>query len=124
MKTELVPKKKYSIISYICLLIGILCFLFVFITPTRIANAGNIVGDYITVALTVAGIILSIITMTKKTEKKGIAILSFILSSSFFIFWIIAIILLFTGQISFAPLMCSKKSPSRMKDSFYSLSSG
>ncbi|ACJ78694.1 hypothetical protein ACQVQT_15170 [Bacillus paranthracis] len=103
MKTELVPKKKYSIISYICLLIGILCFLFVFITPTRIANAGNIVGDYITVALTVAGIILSIITMTKKTEKKGIAILSFILSSSFFIFWIIAIILLFTGQISFAP---------------------
>ncbi|AJH72736.1 MULTISPECIES: hypothetical protein [Bacillus cereus group] len=103
MKTELVPKKKYSIISYISLLIGILCFLFVFITPTRIANAGNIVGDYITVALTVAGIILSIITMTKKTEKKGIAILSFILSSSFFIFWIIAIILLFTGQISFAP---------------------
>ncbi|AXY09366.1 hypothetical protein CN272_26420 [Bacillus anthracis] len=103
MKTELVPKKKYSIISYISLLIGILCVLFVFITPTRIANAGNIVGDYITVALTVAGIILSIITMTKKTEKKGIAILSFILSSSFFIFWIIAIILLFTGQISFAP---------------------
>ncbi|QIW18252.1 hypothetical protein [Bacillus thuringiensis] len=103
MKTELVPKKKYSKISYISLLIGILCFLFVFITPTRIANAGNIVGDYITVALTVAGIILSIITMTKKTEKKGIAILSFILSSSFFIFWIIAIILLFTGQISFAP---------------------
>ncbi|WP_342714808.1 hypothetical protein AAG068_14690 [Bacillus paramycoides] len=103
MKSEIVLKKKYSMISYISLLIGILCFLFVFITPTRIANAGNIVGDYITVALTVAGIILSIITMTKKTEKKGIAILSFILSLSFFIFWIIAIILLFTGQISFVP---------------------
>ena len=103
MKTEIVPKKKYSIISYISLLIGILCFLFVFITPTRIANAGNITRDYITVALTVAGIILSVITMAKKTEKKGIAILSLILSSSFFIFWIIAIILLFTGQISFAP---------------------
>lgn len=103
MKTEIVPKKKYSIISYISLLIGILCFLFVFITPTRIANAGNIVGDYVTVALTVAGIILSVITMAKKTEKKGISILSLILSSSFFIFWIIAIILLFTGQISFAP---------------------
>lgn len=103
METEVVPKKKYSIISYISLLIGILCFLFVFVTPTRIANAGNIVGDYITVALTGAGIILSIITMTKQTEKKGIAILSLILSSSFFIFWIIAIILLFTGQISFAP---------------------
>ncbi|EEL70301.1 hypothetical protein bcere0026_27690 [Bacillus mycoides] len=41
--------------------------------------------------------------MTKKTEKKGIAIISLILSSSFFIFWIIAIILLFTGQINFAP---------------------
>ena len=103
MKPEIVPKKKYSLISYISLLIGILCFLFVFITPTRIANAGNIGGDYVTVALTVAGIILSVITMAKKTEKKGIAILSFILSSSFFIFWIIAIILLFTGQISFAP---------------------
>ncbi|MCT6948564.1 MAG: hypothetical protein M3034_31175 [Bacillus thuringiensis] len=53
--------------------------------------------------LTGVGIMLSIITMTKRTEKKGIAILSLILSSSFFIFWIIAIILLFTGQISFAP---------------------
>ncbi|AZQ47367.1 hypothetical protein EJW27_12805 [Bacillus albus] len=103
MKSEIVLKKKYSMISYISLLIGTLCFLFVFITPTRIANAGNIVGDYITVALTVAGIILSIITMTKKNVKKGIAILSLILSLSFFIFWIIAIILLFTGQISFAP---------------------
>lgn len=103
MKSEIVLKKKYSMISYISLLIGTLCFLFVFITPTRIANAGNIVGDYITVALTVAGIILSIITMTKKNVKKGIAILSLIVSLSFFIFWIIAIILLFTGQISFAP---------------------
>ncbi|EJR64110.1 hypothetical protein IIO_02009 [Bacillus cereus VD115] len=64
---------------------------------------GNIVGDYITIALTGVGIILSIIIMTKKTEKKGIGILSFILSSSFFIFWIITIILLFTGQINFAP---------------------
>ena len=103
MKTEIVPKKKYSIISYVSLLIGILCFLFVFITPTRLANPGNIVRDYTTIALTGVGIILSIITMTKRTEKKGIAILSLILSSSFFIFWIIAIILLFTGQISFAP---------------------
>ncbi|MBT2579537.1 hypothetical protein J7E43_19410 [Bacillus sp. ISL-8] len=103
MKTEIVPKKKCSIISYLSLLIGIMCFLFVFITPTRIANAGNIVGDYVTITLTGVGIILSIITMTKKTEKKGIAIISLILSSSFFIFWIIAIILLFTGQINFAP---------------------
>ena len=98
-------------------------FLFVFITPTRIANAGNIVGDYITVALTVAGIILSIITMTKNREEEGIAILSFILSSSFLYFG--------SSQLSYCLLvklvlrrMCSKKSPSRMKDSFYSLSSG
>ncbi|EAL13037.1 conserved hypothetical protein protein [Bacillus cereus G9241] len=124
MKTEIVSKKKYSIISYISLLIGILCFLFVFITPTRIANVGNVVGDYITVALTVAGIILSNITMTKQTEKKGIAIISIILSLSLLIFWMITIILLFTGQISFALVMCNKKSPSRGKDSFYSLSSG
>ncbi|MDM5462973.1 hypothetical protein [Bacillus cereus] len=103
MKTEIFSKKKYSIISYVSLLIGIMCFLFVFITPTRIANAGNIVGDYITIALTGVGIIIPIITMTKKTEKKAIAIISLILSSSFFIFWIIAIILLFTGQINFAP---------------------
>ncbi|MEH6935076.1 MULTISPECIES: hypothetical protein [Bacillus] len=103
MKTEIVSKKKYSIISYVSLLIGIMCFLFVFITPTRIANAGNIVGDYITIALTVVGIILSTIGITKQTEKKAIAIISLILSSSFFIFWIIAIILLFTGQINFAP---------------------
>ncbi|AJH21335.1 hypothetical protein BWGOE4_29370 [Bacillus mycoides] len=103
MKTEIVSKKKYSIISYVSLLIGIMCFLFVFITPTRIANAGNIVGDYITIALTGVGIILSTIGITKQTEKKAIAIISLILSSSFFIFWIIAIILLFTGQINFAP---------------------
>ncbi|SCB00006.1 Uncharacterized protein BWINRA5_03429 [Bacillus mycoides] len=103
MKIEIVPKKKYSIISYLSLLIGIMCFLFVFITPTRIADAGNIVGDYVTIALTGLGIILSIITMTKKTEKKGIAIISLVLSSSFFIFWIIAIILVLTGQVSFAP---------------------
>ncbi|MBE7122761.1 hypothetical protein [Bacillus cereus] len=103
MKTEIVPKKKYSIISYISLLIGIMCFLFVFITPTRIANAGNIVGDYITIALTGVGIILSTIGITKKTEKKAIAIISLILSSSFFIFWIIVIVLLFTGQMDFAP---------------------
>ncbi|MGE7874682.1 hypothetical protein [Bacillus paramycoides] len=103
MNTEIVPKKKYSIISYISLLIGIMCFLFVFITPTRIANSGNILGDYITISLTGVGIILSIITMTKKTEKKGIAIISLILSSSFIIFWIIAIILVLTGQVSFAP---------------------
>lgn len=72
MKAEIVPKKKYSIISYTSLLIGILCFLFVFITPTRIANAGNIVGDYVTVALTVAGIILSVITMAKKQRRRGL----------------------------------------------------
>lgn len=46
-------------------------FLFVFITPTRIANAGNIVGGYVTITLTGVGIILSIITMTKKQRRRG-----------------------------------------------------
>ena len=88
MKTEIVPKKKYSIINNKLYIFTHRHFVFSirFITPTRIANAGNIVGDYITIALTGVGIILSIITMTKRTEKKGIAILSLILSSSFLYF--------------------------------------
>ena len=85
MKTEIVPKKvqynKLCIFTHRHFVFSIR-----FITPTRIANAGNIVGDYITIALTGVGIILSIITMTKRTEKKGIAILSLILSASFLYF--------------------------------------
>ncbi|MFD0770079.1 hypothetical protein ACFQZ1_14965 [Bacillus sp. CGMCC 1.60114] len=99
----MVIPKKNGIINYISLIIGIICFFIVFVTPTRIANIGNLVGDYITFFLTGIGIVLSIIGIVKKTEKNVIPIISLILSSSFFIFWIIVIFLLFTGQIEFAP---------------------
>lgn len=99
----MVIPKKNSIISYISLIVGITCFFIVFVTPTRIANIGSLVGDYITFFLTGIGIVLSIIGIVKKTEKNVIPIISLILSSSFFIFWIITIFLLFTGQIEFAP---------------------
>jgi hypothetical protein len=103
LENKINTPKKYSIISYIALAIGIICVFIVFVTPTRIANNGNAVGDYITFILTGTGILLSIIAMVKKTEKKVIPIISFIFSCSLFVFWIIIFILLFTGQIDFAP---------------------
>lgn len=99
----MVIPKKNGIISDISLIIGIICFFIVFVTPTIMANIGGLVGDYITFFLTVIGIVLSIIGIVKKTEKNVIPVISLILSSSFFIFWIITIFLLFTGQIEFAP---------------------
>ena len=95
--------KKTSMISYISLLIGIICFFIVFVTPTRIANAGSLIGDYITFFLTGIGMILSIWALTIKSEKKMIPFIALILSLSFFIFWIVTIVLLFTNQIEFAP---------------------
>ncbi|GAF66622.1 hypothetical protein BTS2_3523 [Bacillus sp. TS-2] len=95
--------KKHSTISYLALTIGIICFFIVFITPTRIANIGSLLGDYITFFLTGAGILLSIIGILKKTEKKVIPVIALIFSSSFFIFWVVILILLFTGQIDFGP---------------------
>lgn len=95
--------KKHSVISYIALIIGIVCFFIVFVEPTRIANVGYLIGDYITFFLTGAGILLSVIGLIKKTEKNILPVISLILSSSFFIFWVLIIILLFTGQIPFAP---------------------
>ncbi|HDX9590112.1 TPA: hypothetical protein ROX98_003133 [Bacillus pseudomycoides] len=103
MENKMVIPKKNGIISYISLVIGIICFFIVFVTPTRIANIGSLVGDYITFFLTGIGIVLSIIGIVKKTEKNTIPIISLVLSSSFFIFWTITIFLLFTGQIEFAP---------------------
>src|SRR5699024_12659529 len=93
--------KKHGLISYNSLIIGVVCFFIVFVTPTRIANVGNFIGDYITFALTGVGIILSIIGLLKKTEKNIIPVIYLILSSSFFIFWIILIYFLFTVQIDF-----------------------
>ncbi|WP_368657093.1 hypothetical protein AB3Z07_13820 [Metabacillus halosaccharovorans] len=103
MKNKLSAPKKHGVISYISLIIGVICLFIVFVTPTRIANVGNLIGDYITFFLTGLGIILSIIGIVKKTEKNILPVISLILSSSFFIFWIIIIIFLFTGQIDFAP---------------------
>ncbi|WP_019390933.1 hypothetical protein [Priestia filamentosa] len=103
MEIETAIPKKYGSISYMSLAIGVICFCIVFVTPTRIANIGSLGGDYITFSLTGIGIVLSTIGIVKKTEKNVIPIISLVLSSSFFIFWIITIILLFTGQIEFAP---------------------
>jgi hypothetical protein len=103
LETKTAIPKRHSIISYISFTIGIVCFFIVFVTPTRIANVGSLTGDYITFFLTGTGIVLSIIGIVKKTEKNLIPILSLILSSSFFIFWVIVIFLLFTGQTEFAP---------------------
>lgn len=103
MENKIVIPKKNGIISYISLIVGIICFFIVFVTPTRIANIGSLVGDYITLFLTGIGIVLSIIGIVKKKEKNVVPIISLILSSSFFIFWMITIFLLFTGKIEFAP---------------------
>ncbi|VEF46724.1 Uncharacterised protein [Bacillus freudenreichii] len=103
MNNKSTPQKKHGIISFSALAIGIICFFIVFVTPTRIANVGNLTGDYVTFALTGIGIVLSVIGLVKKTERNTIPVISLILSSSFFIFWIIIIILLLTGQIDFAP---------------------
>ncbi|AOV09065.1 hypothetical protein BI350_03330 [Sporosarcina ureilytica] len=95
--------KKHGVISYASLCIGIVCFFIVFVEPTKIANVGYLIGDYITFFLTGAGIILSVVGLVKKTEKNILPMISLILSSSFFAFWIITIFLLFTGKIPFAP---------------------
>ncbi|WP_445683018.1 hypothetical protein [Solibacillus sp. FSL K6-4121] len=95
--------KKHSLISYSSLLVGIICFFIVFVTPTRLAHTGNMIGDYITYFLTFIGILLSLVALSKETEKKIIPVLSLILSSSLFIFWIIALLALFTGLANFAP---------------------
>ncbi len=93
------PNRKHSLISYSSLLIGII----VFVTPTRLAHTGNMAGDYITYAMTFIGILLSIVALSKEKEKKLIPVLSLILSSSLFIFWMLALFLLFTGLMDFAP---------------------
>ncbi|WP_342602734.1 hypothetical protein [Peribacillus sp. FSL E2-0159] len=99
METEACIQKRYGVISFTSFIIGIICFFTVFITPIRMENIGNMNGDYITFFLTIAGIALSVIGILKKTEKKVISIISLVFSSSFFIFWVIVITLLLTGEI-------------------------
>ncbi|MFF2856097.1 MULTISPECIES: hypothetical protein [unclassified Peribacillus] len=99
MENEACIQKRYGVISFTSFIIGIICFFTVFITPIRMANIGSRTGDYITFFLTIAGIVLSVIGILKKTEKKVIPIISLVFSSSFFIFWVIIITLLITGEI-------------------------
>ncbi|WP_066185773.1 hypothetical protein [Gracilibacillus timonensis] len=103
MKQKQEVSKRHSLISYLSLTIGIGCFFIVFVPFTRIANNGSLIGDVLTFLLSVAGILLSIAALLNKKEKKIIPIISFLLSSSFFLFWIIAAFLLITGQMDFAP---------------------
>ncbi|CAH0191901.1 hypothetical protein ACIROD_08060 [Peribacillus sp. NPDC101481] len=99
MENEACIQKRYGVISFTSFIIGIVCFFTVFITPIRIANFGSLTGDYITFFLTITGIVLSVMGILKKTEKKVISIVSLVFSSSFFIFWVIVITLLLTGEI-------------------------
>ena len=99
METEACIQKRYGVISFTSFIIGIICFFTVFITPIRMANIGSMTAHYITFFLTIAGIVLSVIGILKKTEKKVIPIISLVFSSSFFIFWVIFITLLLTGEI-------------------------
>ncbi|MGG3494754.1 hypothetical protein ABES08_02820 [Peribacillus simplex] len=103
MENDAFIQKRYGVISFISFVIGIICFFIVFVTPIRVANIGSLADDYITFFLTITGIVLSIIGILKKTEKRVIPIISLVFSSSFFICWVIVITLLVTGEIEFAP---------------------
>ena len=95
--------KKHGVISYISIVIGIVCFFIVFVTPTRLANIGMAGGDYITLVLTALGIITSLIAISKKSERNIIPIISLVLSASLFIDWLLFFFLIFTGISDFAP---------------------
>ncbi|MBL3645361.1 hypothetical protein JMN23_23675 [Bacillus sp. RHFB] len=99
MENEASIQKRYGVISFTSFIIGIICFFTVFITPIRMENIGSMTGGYITLFLTIVGIALSVMGILKKTEKKMISIISLVFSSSFFIFWVIIITLLLTGEI-------------------------
>lgn len=86
MEYKTVMSKKHGLISYTSFAFGIACFFIVFVKPTRLANIGISIGDYITFFLTGAGFVLVIMGIVKKTEKNTIPTISLILSSSFFIF--------------------------------------
>lgn len=103
MNVDVVTTRKHSIISYIALLIGIVCFFITFVQPTRIVMIGSLAGDYITFGLTAIGVILSIVGLLKKTEKKLLPIISLVLSLSFPVYFVLWLILLFTGVWDFAP---------------------
>ncbi|PXW83795.1 hypothetical protein DFR56_11480 [Pseudogracilibacillus auburnensis] len=71
MENNSAIQKKYSFLSFASLFIGIICFFIVFITLTRIAKIGSLLGDYVTFFLTGVGIVLSIIGLARKTRKNS-----------------------------------------------------
>lgn len=103
MEQSSAVRKKVGKVSYLSLLIGVICFLIVFVPPTRIASVGNLAGDYLTLFLTLAGVSLSVAGIAMKEEKNGIPIIALLLSSSFLIFWIMIIVLVLTEQMNLAP---------------------
>lgn len=103
MSTNATFQRKHSVISYISLAVGIICFFITFVQPTRIVMIGSLAGDYITYGFTAIGLICSIIGITKKTEKNMLPIISLFLSLSFPIYFAVIFILLVTGVIPFAP---------------------
>lgn len=78
MENDAFIQKRYGVISFISFVIGIICFFIVFVTPIRVANIGSLADDYITFFLTITGIVLSIIGILKKTEKRVIPIISLV----------------------------------------------
>ncbi|MFB4211500.1 hypothetical protein ABC345_09815 [Shouchella sp. 1P09AA] len=102
MKNKNDLRKKRSLIKYLALIIGIACLFLTFVTPTRVVLIGSKYGDYIVLALTAIGVILSIVSL-KIEARKFLPILSLILSLSYPIFVVLLLILLFTGVIDFAP---------------------
>lgn len=63
--------KKYGILSWLSLIIGVTSFFLVFVTPTRVANTGSAIGDSITLSLMVIGSLISIVGLLKKNGEKG-----------------------------------------------------
>lgn len=62
--------KKHGPMSYLSLVIGVVLFCIVFIEPIRIAYVGSLLGDYVVFFLSVLGVLLSIIGIMKKAERK------------------------------------------------------
>ncbi|WP_430489169.1 hypothetical protein [Rossellomorea marisflavi] len=103
METQAPSPKTYGFISWLSLIIGVISFFLVFVTPKRIANTGSAIGDSITLGLMVIGSIISIVgLLKKKTEKKVLSVIGLFLSLFFIFYWFLIIVLLVTGQIPFA----------------------
>ncbi len=71
METQAPSPKTYGFISWLSLIIGVISFFLVFVTPKRIANTGSAIGDSITLGLMVIGSIISIVGLLKKNGEKG-----------------------------------------------------